>query len=128
MAITLLDSSTVIAIQRSDDANHKKAVAAVASLAKAPTISAITLSEVLVRQYRQSPDLADLAAARLAGAFYAIYPVSPAIAMKAAAIRAQRDLGLADSLISATALLEGAQLWTCDKALAKAHPGARLIG
>jgi predicted nucleic acid-binding protein len=128
LALTLLDSSTVIAIQRSDDAHHKKAVAAVAALAKAPTISAITLSEVLVRQYRQSPDLADLAAARLAGAFYAIYPVSPAITMKAAVLRAQRDLGLADSLISATALLEGAQLWTCDKALAKAHPGARLIG
>ncbi len=128
MAIVLLDSSVVIAIQRVDDRHHKKVLQALASLSAAPAISALTLSEVLVHEYRDNSKTADLAAGRLAEAFSQIYPVSAAVAIKASQIRSERDLGLADSVISATALLEGAELWTCDKALAKAHPGARLIG
>ena len=127
MAIVLLDSSAVMALKNSSDRHHYNVVKAVASLNQAPDISVITLSEVLIHESKASPTKARLAAARLLEAFGAVHPVSAAVAILAAEIRANRDLGLADSMISATALLEEAELWTCDKALAKAHQGARLI-
>ena len=117
----------MIALKNNSDRHHANVVKAVSSLTKAPDISVITLSEVLIHESKASPATARLSAARLVGAFGAVHPVSAAIAILAAEIRAKRDLGLADSMISATALLEGAELWTCDKALAKAHQGARLI-
>ena len=127
MAIVLLDSSAVIALKNGSDRHHANVVKALASLNQAPDISAITLSEVLIHESKASPSAARLAAARLLEAFGAVHPVSTAVAILAAEIRAKRDLGIADSMISATALLESAELWTCDKALAKAHHGARLI-
>lgn len=128
MAVVLLDSSAVIALANSADAHHKKVVIALSGLSNAPEISAITLSEVLVHENKANPEKARLAAARLAGAFSKIHSVNVAIAIKASEIRAAKDLGLADSIIGATAALEGAELWTCDKALAKAHRGARYLG
>jgi predicted nucleic acid-binding protein len=119
----LLDSSAVIALKNNADRNHAKAVKAISSLSLAPDISVITLSEVLIHESKASPATARLAAARLLEAFRVVHPVSAAVAILAAEIRAKRDLGLADSMISATALLEEAELWTCDKALANAHQG-----
>jgi len=127
LAIVLLDSSAVIALKNSSDRHHAKVAKAIASLTKPPEISVITLSEVLIHESKASPATARLAAARLVEAFGAVHPVSTAVAILAAEIRAKRDLGQADSMISATALLEEAELWTCDKDLARAHQGARLI-
>ena len=118
----------MIALANLEDLHHKKVAQALSALTNPPEISTISLSEVLVHENRANPERARLAAARLAGAFAKVHPVTVAVAIKAAEIRAQRDLGLADSLISATAYLEQAELWTCDKALAKAHRGARMLG
>ena len=117
----------MIALKNSSDRHHANVVKALASLNQAPDISVITLSEVLIHESKASPTKTRLTAARLLEAFGAVHPISAAVAILAAEIRAKRDLGLADSMISATALLEEAELWTCDKALAKAHQGARLI-
>lgn len=128
MALVLLDSSVVIALGKVSDPHHQKVAAAVSSREEKSDISVITLSELLIHENLSDPRRARIAAGEIISAFGNVHPVSVAVAIKASEIRASSGLALADSIISATALLESAQLWTCDKEQAKSNPHARYLG
>jgi predicted nucleic acid-binding protein len=60
--------------------------------------------------------------------FSPFHPVDEKVAFLAGQIRAAtKAIQTPDALISATAILAKAELWTFDQKLAKNHPGARLI-
>ncbi len=127
MAGVVLDSSVVIALLTPFDKHHIAARAAVAEIEERLMISTITLAEVLVRpaklSYRACSELAE----ELSKQFGEPINLSSEIAVLAATVRAITGLTIPDAIISATATVLAAELWSCDAALAKAHKGARLI-
>ena len=127
MAGVVLDSSVVIALLTPFDKHHIAAREAVAEIEERLMISTITLAEVLVRpaklSYRACSELAE----ELSKQFGEPINLSSEIAVLAATVRAITGLTIPDAIISATATVLAAELWSCDGALAKAHKGARLI-
>jgi predicted nucleic acid-binding protein len=60
--------------------------------------------------------------------FSPFHPVDEKVAFVASQIRAAtKSIQMPDALISATAILAKAELWTFDRKLSNNHPGARLI-
>jgi len=90
-------------------------------------ISILTLSEVLVKACQESERRKSDLLADLSKEFSPFFPFDLEVAVLATAIRAKSSLRLPGAIISATATVNKAELWTCDAALAKAHNGARLI-
>ena len=127
MAGVVLDSSVVIALLKPADKHHYVAQEAVAGSEEKVTISTITLTEVLVRPAQLSHSACSEMADELYSHFGEPISLSSQIAIAAALVRARTGLSTPDAIISATASVNMATLWTCDARLAKLHKGARLI-
>ena len=90
-------------------------------------ISILTVSEVLVKASGESEKRKRELLADLSTAFAPFYPFDLEVAVLAASVRAKSPLRLPDAIVSATATINKAELWSCDARLVKAHKGARLI-
>ena len=128
MESVVLDSSAVIALFNSADLHHSAIVTAMTGSSATFSISTVTVTETLVAPARISPRELEAFRSALAKSFGDFLPMDTQVAIKAATIRATTAISTPDAIISATAALLGLTLWTCDKKLAKAHKGARLIG
>ena len=122
----ILDSSVLIALFNDADSHHEAATKALGESKGEFEISTISLSEAL------SSDLSDAERYEMnrdiKKHFSPFHPVDERVAFLASQIRAsKRAIQTPDALISATAILAKAELWTFDRQLAKNHPGARLI-
>ena len=126
MAAVVLDTSVLIALFRSDDPHHESAVKAT-SERNQYLISAITLSEALISPFRINPQSGQKYYQLVSKTLHRIISVDEEIATLGAQIRAENKLSLPDALISATAYIKKAQLWSCDRDLVKLHKGAVLI-
>ena len=127
MAGIVLDSSIVIALFKPTDKHHGAVKESVAAVEERLMISTITLTEVLVRPAQLSQKEAVRKAGLLRDCFGLAIAVTSEIAELAATVRASTGLTIPDAIISATATVNKATLWTCDARLAKLHKGARLI-
>jgi len=127
MGRVMLDSSVLIALFNPNDGHHEMVVSKLDSEDNQYEISAIALMETLVAPFAAKPDRGDHMRSEMAEAIAVIHPVGEDVAVTAAKIRARTKMKVPDALISATAILVGAQLWTLDQKLAKAHKGAVLI-
>jgi len=127
MAGIVLDSSVIIALLTPFDKHHTAAREAVAEIEERLMISTITLTEILVRPAKLSHKACSEMAEDISKQFGEPINLSSEIAITAALVRASTGLTTPDAIISATASVAKAKLWTCDARLAKAHKGARLI-
>lgn len=126
MATVVLDTSVLIALFKEDDRHHKSAVQAT-SAKNVYLISSVTLCEALVAAFRLNQHHGNQHNLLIRKTMDRIVPIDEAIAVRAAEIRAEKNLSLPDSIISATADILKAKLWSCDRALVKAHLGALQI-
>jgi predicted nucleic acid-binding protein len=123
VAAVVLDTSVLIALLKIDDLHHESAVKAT-SVRNEYLISAVTLSEALITAFRNNEHSGRSRYELITKVVSRIIPADEEIAINAAQIRAEKNLSLADALISATAHKVKAQLWSCDRALVKSHKGA----
>jgi predicted nucleic acid-binding protein len=123
VAAIILDTSVLIALLRIDDSHHQSAVKAT-SARNEYLISTVTLGEALVSTFRISEQSARRRHQLISKVVNQIVPIDEVIAVRAAEIRAEKKVSMPDALISATAQVLKAQLWSCDRALVKAHTGA----
>ncbi len=127
MGAIILDSLLLIAFLNSSDKHHMAAKSAIEASNSSFKISILTVSEVLVKASGESEKRKRELLADLSKEFSPFFPFDLEVAVLAASVRAKSPLRLPDAIISATATINKAELWTCDAALAKAHKGARLI-
>ena len=126
MAAVILDSSVLIALLSPDDV-HNEAAKKATRVKNQYSISTITFSEVLVAPFRVGVKAGQELQLVIKKSVNQIFEIDEEIAALAAQLRAEKKMMLPDALISATASRLNAQLWTCDRNLAKAHKGAVLI-
>ena len=124
MGSIVLDSSVLIALLNAGDKHHVAAREAIKNK-NIFFVSAISFAEVLPTAISQGKG--DFIRENIKLAVSRVFDVTEEIAISAAEIRASKGGGTPDAVISATAKLANAELWTFDKRLAKNHPGARLI-
>ena len=124
MGLVLLDSSVLIGLINPDDKHHALIMQNFET-SSLYAISALTLTEVL--PHAVTKGVAKAAYESFAQKLHQIVDVSQEIAVSAAHVRSRTGLRTPDAIISATATLTKAALWTCDAVLAKAHKGARLL-
>jgi predicted nucleic acid-binding protein len=127
MGRVALDSSVLIALLNDNDAHHKLVHERLSESDDQFEISAVTLMESLVGPFMENARSATEIRKRISLAVGSIEPVTEEVAVQAAKIRAATALKAPDSIISASATLSGATLWTLDQRLAKAHKGAILV-
>ena len=128
MGAIILDSSVVIAFLNLSDKHNLAAKSAIEGSNSIYKISILTVSETLVKASGVSESRKKELLADLSTAFAPFYPFDLEVAVLAASVRAQSPLRLPDAIVSATATINKAELWSCDARLVKAHKGARLIG
>lgn len=126
MARVVLDSSILIALFSSTDPHHQATMKAL-STKNEYLISAITLTEALISPYRRSEADGKSMHGAITKSVNQVVEINSEIANSAAMQRAKFNLSLPDAIISSTATKTRSQLWTCDRALAKAHKNAVLI-
>ena len=126
MGKVILDSSVIIALFNDADAHHVAAMEALGESKNNFEISTVSLAEALSsvlsdsERFEMNNDIKKH--------FSPLHPVDEKVAFLASQIRAAtKAIQMPDALISATAILAKAQLWTFDRKLAHNHPGARLI-
>ena len=124
MGLVILDSSVLIGLINPEDKHHVLIMQNFEN-SSLYSISALTLTEVL--PHAVAKGVAQEAQDSFDKKLHQIVDVSQEIAVSAAHVRATTGLRTPDAIISATATLTKAQLWTCDARLAKLHKGARLI-
>jgi len=127
MGAIILDSSVLIAFLNSSDKHHMAAKSAIEASNSSFKISILTVSEVLVKASGESEKRKRELLADLSKEFSPFFPFDLEVAVLAASVRAKSPLRLPDAIISATATINKAELWSCDAGLVKAHKGARLI-
>lgn len=127
MAGIILDSSVLLAVLNSGDVHHELMVETLKERTEDFSISTITLVETLIYAFRQSPRAGQRYKAAIDRGIKEVFPVDEDVALEAAKIRAKSSMKTPDAIICATATLAGAELWTLDQKLAKAHKGAILI-
>ena len=126
MGKVILDSSVIIALFNDADAHHEAAMKALGESKNNFEISTVSLAEALssVLSDSERNEMND----DLKKHFSPLHPVDEKVAFLASQIRAAtKAIQMPDALISATAILAKAQLWTFDRKLANNHPGARLL-
>lgn len=128
MGRVTLDSSALLAILNSKDVHHEVIIRHLTGRTDRFSISTITLVETLVYAYQQGARQGARYKSAIDSALQDIFSVDEEVALEASKLRARTGLKTPDAIISATATLAGAQLWTLDQRLAKAHKGAVLIG
>lgn len=126
MATVVLDTSVVIALLNENDLHHESAVQAT-SVKHQYLISAVTLSEALIAAFRNSSKVGQHYQRLIIDSVDRVIAVDDQVAVLGAKVRADKKLSLPDALISATAQIMKAQLWSCDLALVKAHSGAKRV-
>jgi predicted nucleic acid-binding protein len=122
----ILDSSVIIALFNDADAHHVAAMEALGESKNNFEISTVSLAEALssVLSDSERNEMND----DLKKHFSPFHPVDEKVAFVASQIRAAtKSIQMPDALISATAILAKAELWTFDRKLSNNHPGARLI-
>ena len=122
MGRVVLDSSVLIAVFYEGDKHYKSATSRLSGGDNEYFISAITFAEALTHAYKRGDG--DFMKVQILKSVEGVIEVSEEIAARAAEVRAQTNLRLPDSLISATASYTAAELWTFDATLAKVHVGA----
>lgn len=127
MGRVTLDSSALLAILNSGDIHHDAVVEHLAGRMDQFSISTITLVETLMYAYKEGAWAGAKYKKAIDVAVKEIFPVDQEVALAASKLRARTNLRTPDAIISATATLAGAELWTLDRKLAKAHKGAVLI-
>ena len=127
MGRVTLDSSALLAILNTGDIHHEAVVKHLAGRTEQFSISTITLVETLMYAYKESPGAGARYKRAIDVAVREIFPVDQEVALAASKLRARTNLRTPDAIISATATLTGAELWTLDRKLAKAHKGALLL-
>ncbi len=127
MGRVALDSSVLIALINGNDLHHDAVYSRFESEENVYELSAVALAETLVGPFEESLRRANEVKREVGLVIDSIEPVSEEVAVEAAKIRATSKLRIPDSMISASARLNGATLWTLDKKLAKAHKGAVLV-
>ena len=127
MAAIILDSSVLIAFLNSSDLHHNAAKSAIEGSNSIFKISILTVSEALVKAAADSESRKRELLADLSSAFAPFYLFDLEVAVLAASVRAKSPLRLPDAIISATATINKAELWSCDARLVNAHKGAVLI-
>ncbi len=127
MARIVLDSSVLISIYYEGDVHSEIVRKYMASKENEYLISTISLAETLTHAAVKGPETLEKMVDRIRMAVTEIFGVNQEIAIAAALVRARTAITMPDAIISATATLVGAELWTLDQKLAKAHRGAVLI-
>jgi len=127
MGRVVLDSSVLIAMFYDGDIHSKSVAKKLEAEENSYLISTISLAETLIQAFRVSIDEGERIKGRILFAVSEVIDVDANVASEAARIRAKTGMKIADALISATATLNRAQLWTLDRRQAKAHKGSVLI-
>jgi predicted nucleic acid-binding protein len=127
MGRVVLDSSVLIALYDKTDIHHEIVVRKFEQNLDRYEISTLTITEVLTAPVTALAQSKERIRQALKIAISELHPVTEEIALSAADVRVKTGLKTADAIISATATLMGAELWTLDARLAKAHKGAVLI-
>ncbi len=127
MGRVVLDSSVLIAMFYDGDTHSTSVAKKLEAEEHSYLISTISLAETLIEAFRVSTEEGERIKGRILYAIPEVVNVDANVASEAARIRAKTGMKIADALISATATLNGAQLWTLDRKQAKAHRGAVLI-
>lgn len=127
MGRVVLDSSVLIALLDSTDTHHDAVKQRIHGGEDLYEISVLTFTEAMTAPMTVNSRSGERIKKAINGAISAVHPVTEEIAVKAALVRVATGLKTVDAIISATALVELVELWTCDQKLAKAHKGAVLI-
>lgn len=122
MARVVLDSSVLIALISPKDHHHHTVLKSLTAKHQY-LISALTLTEALIAPNRLSAAIGQQMLTAIKRSIHEVVDIDSEIAVLAAQLRASTNISLPDALISATATATKAQLWTCDKALGRAHKG-----
>ncbi len=127
MGRVVLDSSVLIAMFYDGDIHSKSVARKLEAEDHSYLISTISLAETLIQAFRVSFEEGERMKSRILYAIPEVVDVDEMVASEAARIRAKTGIKIAAALISATATMNGAELWTLDRKQAKAHKGAVLI-
>ncbi len=131
MGFTLIDTSLVIAYADTTDVLHEAADRAITHAGRADelAISLITYAEILVGVFRRREGSAEAVERFLADTGMALQPVTQAVAVFSARLRAKHaSLRLPDALILSTAEVIGARsLLTADARWRRYSPLATVI-
>jgi predicted nucleic acid-binding protein len=130
VALIVLDASVVIAWLDAADAHHGTAVRALQSRrADEFVLPTSAYAETLVRPYQAGPAAVQAVEAAVGELALRLEPLTPAIARRAAALRARhRGLALPDAIVLATAdALEAAAVLTTDRAWPRFSRRARAL-
>jgi len=127
VARVILDSSVLISIFYEGDAHSEIVRSCMAGKDHTYFISAISLAETLTHASGHGPGAVEHMVERIRESITEIFDVNQEIAIAAATVRARKGIKMPDAIISATATIRGAELWTLDRRLAKAHKGAVLL-
>lgn len=128
MARIVLDSSVLISMYYSGDEHFETVKLFMEGKENTYAISAISLAETLTHASGKGTGAVKHMVARIRAAMAEIYDIDQEIAIAASLVRAKTGLKMPDAIISATATLMGARLWTLDQKLASAHKGAVFLG
>ncbi len=127
MGRIILDSSVLISIYYEGDAHFEIVRNFMAEKDNMYFISVISLAETLTHASGKGERAVDHMVEGIRFAITEIFDVTQEVAIAAAKVRIQQGIKMPDAIISATATIMGATLWTLDQRLAKAHKGAVLI-
>lgn len=127
MGRVILDSSILIAFYDEQDAHHLAVLNKFRDNLDKYEISVLTITEVLTAPMAKTASSKSKLLFAVKAAIQKVHPVTEEIAVMAGEARVATGLKTPDAIISATAKLAGATLWTLDKRLAKAHKGAVLV-
>ena len=111
------DTSWLIALFNPEDSHHKEALRQLEELNSPPSMSSLVLAELLVDFERSDSGSVSGTLSQLQKSFAAITAVSWEIAVRAAEIRSEQKITLADAIVIATSLEEDSQLLTFDKSM-----------
>jgi predicted nucleic acid-binding protein len=127
MGRVILDSSVLIAFYDDQDAHYLAVRRKFEERVDQYEISTLSITEVLTAPLARTTSNKAKFLEAVTGGIQAIHPVTEEIAVLAGSVRVSTGLKTPDAIISATASLVGATLWTLDKKLSKAHKGAVLV-
>ncbi|MFM8446232.1 MAG: type II toxin-antitoxin system VapC family toxin [Actinomycetota bacterium] len=109
------DTSWLIALFNPEDSHHKQALRELEELTSAPAMSSLVLAELLVDFESSDSGSVSGTLNQIQKSFSSITSVTIEIAVRAAEIRSEQKVSLADAIVIATALEEQSHLLTFDK-------------
>ena len=111
------DTSWLIALFNPDDLHHAQALRELEELTSPPSISSLSLAELLV-DFDQSDSVSiPIALNQIQKSFSPVVAVTTEIAVRAAEVRSHHKVTLADAIVIASALQERSHLLTFDKSM-----------